>query len=131
MIKVKIVQDDIDTVAKVILIDQKKRVLFLKRSLYVNKFSGEWDLPGGHLKADEALLDGLNREVKEETSLDVRQPVFITKIDNLHFFRANYDSQPVKLSHEHTDYRFFERDELDPNEKFQKVALQALESIDD
>lgn len=129
MIKVKIVQDDVTAVAKVVLIDQSKRVLFLKRSSYVEKFAGEWDLPGGHLKADEALLDGLDREVKEETSLDVRQPVFMVKIDNLHFFRANYDSQPVKLSHEHTDYRFFEENELDPNEKFQKIALDALESI--
>ncbi len=129
MIKVKIVQDDVTAVAKVVLIDQSKRVLFLKRSSYVEKFAGEWDLPGGHLKTDEALLDGLDREVKEETSLDVRQPVFMVKIDNLHFFRANYDSQPVKLSHEHTDYRFFEENELDPNEKFQKIALDALESI--
>ena len=40
---------------------------------------------------------------------------------------AAYDSQPVNLSHEHTDYRFFEREELDPSQKFQKVALEAIE----
>jgi len=129
MINVKIVQDDVNAVAKVVLIDQSKRVLFLKRSSYVSKFAGEWDLPGGHLKANESMIDGLDREVKEETNLDVRAPIFMVKIDNLHFFRANYDSQPVKLSHEHTDYRFFEESELDPNEKFQKIALDALESI--
>ncbi|HEY9645756.1 MAG TPA: NUDIX hydrolase [Chroococcidiopsis sp.] len=29
-----------------------------------------WDLPGGGLAADETLLDGLSREVREETGLE-------------------------------------------------------------
>ena len=129
MIRIKIVQNDISTVAKVVLIDNKKRVLFLKRSEYVDRFSGEWDLPGGHLKANESLIDGLCRETKEETQLDVRAPVFLVKIDNLHFFYAMYDSQNIKLSHEHTEYAFFEKNQLDPKEKFQKVALDALKKV--
>jgi 8-oxo-dGTP pyrophosphatase MutT (NUDIX family) len=127
MIGIKIVENDVSTVAKVVLIDQKKRVLFLKRSKYVQKFAGDWDLPGGHLKASESLPDGLAREVKEETTLDVRDPVFLLKIDNIHFFYAMYDSQPIKLSHEHVDFKFFEKDALDIREKFQRVAHKALE----
>lgn len=127
MIRIKIVSNDIDIVAKVVLIDQKDRVLMLKRSDYMEKFAGEWDLPGGHLKADESLVDGLARETKEETQLDVRDPVFLVKMNNLHFFFAAYDSQEVKISHEHTDYKFFEKSELDSNEKFQKVALMAIQ----
>lgn len=126
MIRIKIVPNDIKTVAKVVLIDQKDRVLFLKRSDYMQKYAGDWDLPGGHLKANETLEAGLSRETKEETQLDVREPVFVLKIDNLHFFYAMYDSQEVKLSHEHTDYKFFEKNELDPNHKFQNVAIEAL-----
>ena len=126
MIRIKIVPNDIKTVAKVVLIDQKDRVLFLKRSDYMQKYAGDWDLPGGHLKANETLEAGLSRETKEETQLDVREPVFVLKIDNLHFFYAMYDSQEVKLSHEHTDYKFFEKNELDPEHKFQKVAIEAL-----
>ena len=118
--------NDIKTVAKVVLIDQKDRVLFLKRSDYMEKYAGDWDLPGGHLKANETLEAGLCRETKEETQLDVREPVFVLKIDNLHFFYAMYDSQEVKLSHEHTDYKFFEKNELNPNHKFQNVAIKAL-----
>ena len=130
MIKINIVENDISTVAKVILIDQKKRVLFLKRSKYTKKYAGDWDLPGGHLKRDENLISGLKREVEEETRLNVRDPAFLLKMDNLNFFYAMYDSQEVKLSHEHTDFKFFSKTELDSSQKFQKIALKALEKIE-
>lgn len=126
MIKIKVVQKDIKTVAKVVLIDSSNRVLFLKRSDYTEKYAGDWDLPGGHLKPNESLEAGLKRETKEETQLSVRDPVFFLKMDNLHFFYANYDSQNIKLSNEHTEYKFFEQKELNANHKFQNVALKAL-----
>ena len=126
MIKVSIAKKDTSTVAKVVIFDDQNRVLFLKRSKYVDKFAGDWDLPGGHLKASESLPAGLYREVKEETTLQLRDPVFLLQIDNIHFFSTMYDSQPIELSHEHTDFKFFEESELDPNQKFQKVAIKAL-----
>ncbi len=129
MIGIKIVENDINVVAKVVLIDEKNRALFLKRSNYLQKFAGEWDLPGGHLKPNESLEAGLKRETREETQLEVREPIFLTKIDNLHFFYAKYDSQQIKLSHEHTDYKFFDYKDLNPQEKFQKVALKAIKRI--
>lgn len=129
MIRVKVVKNDTSTVAKVVLIDQKNRVLFLKRSEYVEKYAGDWDLPGGHLKEDENLISGLKRETKEETALDVRDPKFLLRLDNLSFFYAMYDSQKINLSHEHTDYKFFNKEELDPNEKFQNIALKGLEKL--
>lgn len=33
--------------------------------------NGRWCLPGGHLEAGESVTEGLVREVKEETGLDV------------------------------------------------------------
>ena len=131
MIKIEIVKKDIKTVAKVVIIDEKDRVLFLKRSNYSEKFKGEWDLPGGHLRENEYLISGLEREVKEETQLSVREPKFITHMDNLYFFWCKYDSQPVKLSDEHTGYKFFDKNQLDPKDKFQKIAIRALEIKDD
>ena len=84
MIRVKIVPNDIKTVAKVVLIDDSNRVLFLKRSNYMEKYAGEWDLPGGHLKSNESLSAGLKREVEEETGPKIENeklsaPQFIAK----------------------------------------------------
>tara|TARA_S200002703_G_scaffold158036_1_gene167367 strand:+ start:216 stop:614 length:399 start_codon:yes stop_codon:yes gene_type:complete len=130
-IRISIVPNDISTVAKAVIIDNKDRVLLLKRSNYMDKFAGEWDLPGGHLKDNESLFDGLEREVKEETGLSVSEPKLISIDNNLHFFYCNYDSQPVKISHEHTEYRFFDKNDLDPSQKFQKIAINALEMKND
>ncbi len=131
MIRVKIVPNDTKTVAKVVFINEEDQVLMLKRSDYVDKFAGEWDLPGGHLKQDESLLDGLRREVEEETGLIVESPKMIEKQANLHFFYAKYPSRPIKLSHEHTGFKFFHKKDLNKEEKFQKVALKALEMKND
>lgn len=131
MITVKIVENDISTVAKAIIVDDSRRVLFLKRSRYTDKYAGEWDLPGGHLKENEGLEAGLKREVREESGLEIENLTFFKKLDNLHFFHCKYDSQPVSLSHEHTDYRFLDKKDLNRAEKFQKLALQVIEALED
>jgi 8-oxo-dGTP diphosphatase len=130
MIRVKIMKNDISTVAKVVLIDQNNKVLFLKRSKYVKKYAGDWDLPGGHLKDGEDLANGLTREVEEETNLNIEDPQYLLQIDNLHFFYSIHKPQKIKLSHEHTDYKFFDKSELDSKEKFQRIALKALQEIE-
>ena len=68
MIKINIVHNDSRQVAKVVIIDDHNRVLMLKRSNYMDKYAGEWDLPGGHIKVGEDFLDGMKREVKEGNS---------------------------------------------------------------
>ncbi len=126
MIKVNIVPNDSSQVAKVVIIGEEG-ILMLKRSDYVDKYSGEWDLPGGHIQIGEQLSVGMKREVKEETDLDIEEPIFIEKIDNLNFYYCSYNNKPIKISHEHTGFRFFKKEDLNPNKKFEKVALKALE----
>ncbi len=131
MIRVKIVPQDSKKVAKVIIIDSGDRVLMLKRSNYVDKYAGEWDLPGGHIQVGEDFQDGMKREVKEETTLDIENPVFVEKIENLNFYTCDYTGNPIKVSHEHTGFRFFRKSDLNPQNKFEKVALKALEMKND
>lgn len=130
MIKINIVHNDSRQVAKVVIIDDSNRVLMLKRSDYMDKYAGEWDLPGGHIKVGEDFLDGMKREVKEETNLDVKDLKFIQKIDNLDFYYCKYNNRPIKMSHEHTGFRFFDKEKLDSSKKFERVAIKALEMSD-
>lgn len=131
MIKIEIVPKDSNEVAKVILISAAEQVLMLKRSDYVDKYAGQWDLPGGHIQVGENFNVGMKREVKEETGLDVGKCTFVSKIDNLHFYCCSCPEKPIKLSHEHTHFRFFSKKDLDPNNKFERMAIKALEMRND
>lgn len=60
-------QNPIPAVGAVLLRDNK--ILLVKRK-YEPK-AGDWCLPAGFLEYGESILDGLVREVKEETNLDI------------------------------------------------------------
>ena len=129
MIKVKIKKDS-DIVAKIVLIDKENKILFLKRSDFHKKHPGELDLPGGHLKEDESLSKGLAREVKEETGLDIKNPIYFKKVGNKHFYYGKCTSKDIKLSKEHSDHGFYDKSELDPSKKFEKIAIEVMEKIE-
>ena len=135
MIRIKIIMEnktkekDVDSVAKIVIVDVKNRVLMLTRSSYHKKYAGELDLPGGHLKESESVLKGLKREVREETGLNIKNPTFYKTIKNKHYYYVKYDSQPIKLSKEHTDYKFYSKKSLNPDNKFEKIAIEVLEMI--
>jgi ADP-ribose pyrophosphatase YjhB (NUDIX family) len=52
------------------LIVRDRRVLLVRRA--IEPFKDYWDIPGGFLEPGEHPLDGMLREVREETGLDVR-----------------------------------------------------------
>ena len=123
-------EDDQDSeeVAKLVLVNSNNEVLFLKRSNYVDKFAGEWDLPGGHIKVGESLKDGLIREVEEETGLKILRVRLFTRIENLSFFEAVYEKGNIALSNEHVDHAFIDPVSFDNPDKFQKIAQEVLEN---
>jgi 8-oxo-dGTP pyrophosphatase MutT (NUDIX family) len=49
-----------------IIVNDHAQVLMTQR-----RDNGHWEPPGGVLELDESILDGLRREVREETGLDV------------------------------------------------------------
>ena len=130
MINIKVIKtDDKDTdkVAKAIIIDENRNVLLLKRSNYLEKYANEWDLPGGHLKVGETLEQGLIREVKEETGLNIKDANYFSNIEeHLYFFTVQFTQEEIILSEEHVEYKFFKQEELNKKEKFQNIALKAL-----
>lgn len=51
--------------------DKKGRLLIVKKSRHERIDAGLWVVPGGKIKQDEQIIDGLRREVKEEVGLMV------------------------------------------------------------
>ena len=54
------------SVAAVILDDTNAHVLLIQR-----RDNGRWEPPGGVLELEESIEDGLRREVREETGVDI------------------------------------------------------------
>lgn len=120
---------DTDKIAKAVVMKGDKALL-LKRSNYMKKYAGEWDLPGGHVQEEESLEDGLRREVEEETGLKIKSPEKLYTDGRTHYYRAEMDDSEVKLSDEHTDHKFVSAEDLEDMEipsKYLKWIKQVLE----
>jgi 8-oxo-dGTP pyrophosphatase MutT (NUDIX family) len=78
---------------------------------------GLWLLPGGRLEADEGVLTGLRREIKEETGLENFNIICALTLDvwngaehcptyGVTFLCTTDHPGPITLSDEHTSYRW-------------------------
>jgi len=119
---------DSKEIAKAVLYKEDK-VLLLKRSDYMKKHAGEWDLPGGHLIEGEDITDGLIREVWEETGLRIRNPVRLHSNGNDTYYKASMPDSEVELSDEHTEHKMYTLDEiesLDFPSKYRKAVEETI-----
>lgn len=77
-----------DMGAKVISEDRTERVELTvlclvedgNKILLQNRIKKDWQgytLPGGHVEKDESFVDAVIREMKEETGLDIKNPVLV------------------------------------------------------
>jgi len=89
-----------------------------ERVLLLRKPNGRWDLPGGKLEPGEGVIDGLRREIAEETGLQVDvdrivdswvrgRQVRPSKFVVTYLCRPLLASPVVRLSGEHTEHAFF------------------------
>ena len=88
---------------------------------------GEWELPGGRPDpGDRSLAEVVQREVAEETGIALAQrPVLVDaelfwpipdkQVTLVCFLCRLNETEPVVLSHEHRDVRFFPVDALPDN----------------
>ncbi len=74
------------------MVDEEDNLLLLKRGMDRPHKPGVWDIPGGRLDVGENPFTGLQREVKEETGLDVE---IGSPIDVNHFVRD--DGQQITM----------------------------------
>ncbi len=124
-----------DPTACALCVDEGGRLLLVRRARDPDR--GKWDLPGGFLAEGEHPLDGLRRELREETGLDIEPDEFVgVFVDrygegeeapatlNLYWTARVVGGRP-RPADDVSELRWFHPDELPPAEEmaFRNVAL--------
>ena len=110
--------------ARAIIQDEDGKILLIRR-----RDNGKWDLPAGGIELDESIMDCLEREVREETGLEVIEAIPIVLQTEPRFSYTNifgktyqmftvvfhitkWQGKLVKQTSETTDARFYEPDNM-------------------
>lgn len=107
-------------VVRAIIKDSEDNILILKRAPDSRSNPRCWELPGGKVEPGESFDHAMIREIKEETNLNIslRKAVGIAQQDLPHIhsvhviMTVNVDSGDLKISDEHTDYRWASLEEI-------------------
>ena len=103
------------------IVDERKRILIVKKSLRELIDAGMWVVPGGKVKPDENVIDALKREVKEEVDLSIKSYQWIGedvfKVDNKYFHAAHFlckakSTEKVRLEKNLLEYRWITKKEV-------------------
>ena len=121
-----------------LIFDQSDRILMVQRG--GEPLRGWWSLPGGVLETGETLVDGIRREVREETGLNV-EPVSAFEIferimrddegrAEYHYVLIDYICKlkdgALAAGDDCADVRWTDRDEL-PAMKITEGTLEVIE----
>ncbi len=105
-------------VSAVAVVERDGKVLMVKRAL--DPGIGLWSLPGGYVDRGEVVERAVEREVAEETSLDIKATdlLAVSSEEGSEVILISYDSQLVggepKGGPEVSDVSFFESSDLPP-----------------
>lgn len=115
--------NNVKFIQKCIIVDDKGRILALRRGPNDARRPGCWDLPGGNYEDGEDVNEAIKREIMEETSLKAYslKPIYIASsigktYKNITVFAltqlcSKWEGE-VKISDEHTEYRWVTPDEF-------------------
>lgn len=102
--------------AHAVILNGDGRVLLLR-----SRYADAWMLPGGGLEPREHIDEAVLRECREELGVEVE----IESLTGLYYhegsaayvavFRCRLKGTPIRLSHEHAEYRWVEPEALPPH----------------
>lgn len=112
-----------------IIVNPDDELLLLQRAGYIKQFGGKWGFVGGSIdNKDKSPKDALIREIKEETGIEltfnenhaIKQLYKKNHLNNddevvsdTEYFIVELESKPeVKLSREHSRYKWFDRNSI-------------------
>jgi 8-oxo-dGTP diphosphatase len=117
--------------------DNRQVLLVLRDDIPSILYPGLWDLPGGHIEADESAAECIVREMLEEIEINVagcelfRVYEFSDRTESVFMKRADFDIEKVVL-HEGQMLRWFSEDEAAQTELaygFDQVLRDYFEGV--
>ncbi|MDD5397248.1 MAG: NUDIX domain-containing protein [Candidatus Moranbacteria bacterium] len=108
----------------ILIFNEKREVLLLKRGKNARNEAGWWCKPGGTVEYGETTIKGMKREIKEETNLEVDvwgvlpNTEHILRKEGQHWLAVNFlaNIKKGKLKnmepHKHDELRWFAIDKL-------------------
>ncbi|MFA6375921.1 MAG: NUDIX hydrolase [Candidatus Paceibacterota bacterium] len=106
---------------KAIIFNREGKFLAIRRTKTAPSNPGMWDFPGGDLEFGEDAMDGIIREIREESGLEVKEtkPFDIESHINKEgdfWVTIAYSAQAVHgevfLSNEHDEYKWLDSGEF-------------------
>jgi 8-oxo-dGTP diphosphatase len=105
--------------AVAVIVDNDNKILLLKRGNKVLWMPSKWGLVGGGIEKNETPKQAIEREITEETGLEIKKFIKSFSIqrnpDSIeHIFVCRYDGDPtdIKLNEENTNYGWYDVDEM-------------------
>lgn len=106
--------------ARAVISDQQDRWLLLQRASGSQWYARQWEFPGGKVAVGESFQEGLIREVREETGLDVALERFLGAAQQemphvraiLLFMQCRIEAGEIRLSDEHEAWDWVSREEF-------------------
>lgn len=110
------------------LVIKNKKILLVKRAAHLTN-PGKYGLPGGYLDRDETTIEGIQREILEETGYTCKNVTLFTIIDdpnrkgedrqNVEFsFIIEPDKKVGKPDNESSVIKWFDLEKLPPEKDF-------------
>ncbi len=128
MIKIMITRRKESLGALIVLLDESDRTLILLRPASAYWAPSTWGFPGGKVEEGESPHDAAIRETKEETELEatnIKKINLKTDLPCIPYYTREY-SGTVKIDHEHDDWVWVGRDEIEEY----SLAPGVLEMLD-
>ncbi len=118
------------------IIEKDNKILLIKRSAAYGEISNSWDIPGGRTEFGEEPEEGLKREIKEETGLELETIKLVLDVSTVfknqekQIIRVTYlctvKNNNIQLSHEHTDMQWITKQELKNIEFKDKILKKTI-----
>ena len=113
-------------------LERKGKFLLIKRA-QDSTWPGLWEFPAGKIELGERPEDAARREVLEETGITVASLRFLGTSERektVYLFHSADFSGEVRLSEEHTEYKWLAKKEILEMEKKKLVGMDTVRLLE-